>query len=80
MGIALGEQEYRLDVWERNIASMQYTQPDVHYIGGLSRALRVARMSVAAGRTFVPHSPNPSMIDVFALSMMAAVPNAWGFM
>eukprot|EP00947_MAST-08B_sp_MAST-8B-sp1_P004930 g4930.t1 len=40
VGIALGEQEYREDVWERNIGSMTYAQPDVHYVGGLSRALR----------------------------------------
>ena len=80
LGIALGEQEYRLDVWERNIHAMEFAQPDVHYVGGLSRALRVAKMSAAAGTTFVPHSPNPSMIDLFALSLMAAAPNAFGFM
>jgi len=80
LGIALGEQEYRLDVWERNIHVMQYAQPDVHYIGGVSRTLRVARMSMEANSTFVPHSPNPCMVDVFALTMLAAVPNAFGFM
>lgn len=80
--IALGEQEFRLDVWERNInTSMRYAQPDVHYVGGVSRALRVAKMSAAAPSvTFVPHSPNPSMLDVFALNLMASVPNAWGHM
>jgi L-alanine-DL-glutamate epimerase-like enolase superfamily enzyme len=61
LGLALGEQEYRLDVWERNIKAMNYAQPDVHYIGGVSRTLRVAKMSIAANTTFVPHSPNPSM-------------------
>merc|ERR1712072_281875 len=57
-----------------------YAQPDVHYIGGVSRTLRVAKMSMAANTTFVPHSPNPCMVDVFALSMLASVPNAFGFM
>merc|ERR1712232_961541 len=57
-----------------------YAQPDVHYVGGLSRALRVAKMTMAANTTFVPHSPNPSMLDVIALHMLAAVPNAFGFM
>jgi L-alanine-DL-glutamate epimerase-like enolase superfamily enzyme len=37
-------------------------------------------MSMAANKTFVPHSPNPSMLDVFALSMLAAVPNAFSHM
>ena len=81
LAVALGEQEYRLDVWSRNVgASMRYAQPDIHYVGGLSRALRVARMTIAAGVTFVPHSPNPSMLDVFALHLMASVPNAFGHM
>lgn len=80
LGIALGEQEYRLDVWERNIHAMQYAQPDVHYIGGVSRTLRVAKMSMAVNSSFVPHSPHPDMVDIFALSMLAAVPNAYGYM
>jgi L-alanine-DL-glutamate epimerase-like enolase superfamily enzyme len=80
MHIALGEQEYRLDAWQMNIHAMTFAQPDVHYIGGVSRTLSVARMSMDAGSTFVPHSPNPSMVDVFALSMLAAVPNAFEFM
>lgn len=80
LGIALGEQEYRLDVWERNIHAMQYAQPDVHYIGGFSRTLRVAKMSISANTTLVPHSPNPCMVDVFALTLMAAAPNAYKYM
>lgn len=80
IAIALGEQEYRLDVWQRNIHAMRFAQPDVHYIGGVSRTLRVARMSMDANTVFVPHSPNPSMLNVFALSMLAAVPNAFEYM
>ena len=71
MGVALGEQEFRLDVFQRNMQQIDFAQPDVHYVGGVARALRVARMSMAANKTFVPHSPNPSMLDVFALSMLA---------
>jgi L-alanine-DL-glutamate epimerase-like enolase superfamily enzyme len=80
LGIATGEQEYRLDVFQRNIKKFRYAQPDVHYIGGVSRTLVVARMSIAANTVFVPHSPNPCMVDVFALSMLASVPNAYEFM
>lgn len=80
LGIACGEQEFRLDVFEQNIHAMRYAQPDIHYVGGLSRSLRVARMTMAAKTTFVPHSPNPSGLDVMALHMLAAVPNAFGFM
>lgn len=80
LAIATGEQEFRLDVFQRNIQKFKYTQPDVHYIGGVSRTLAVARMSIAANTTFVPHSPNPCMVDVFALQMLASVPNAYEFM
>ena len=69
-----------MDVWNRNIGKLDYAQPDVHYIGGVSRTLRVARESIKHGKTFVPHSPNPSMIDIFAISMLAAIPNAYEYM
>ncbi|EOD23499.1 hypothetical protein EMIHUDRAFT_239592 [Emiliania huxleyi CCMP1516] len=80
MPIALGEQEYRMDVWQRNVHAMDVWQPDVHYIGGVSRSLAVARMSMEAGARFVPHSPNPSFVAVFTLHIAAAVPNAFQFM
>ena len=67
-------------MWQRNMGKLDFAQPDVHYVGGVARALRVARMSMAANKTFVPHSPNPCMMDIFALSMLAAVPNAFGHM
>ena len=51
-------------------------QPDVCYVGGLTRALRVAEMAHEAGLECVPHSANPSMVTVFTLHMMAAIPNA----
>lgn len=34
-----------------------YAQLDVHYVGGFSRALQVAKMSLVANWTIVPHSP-----------------------
>lgn len=78
--IALGEQEYRLDVWERNIHAMRYAQPDLHYNGGMSRALRVVRMSNEANISMVPHGPGANLIGVFNLNLMAASPNAAEFM
>ena len=76
----MGEQEYRLDVWKRVIDSMNFAQPDVHYIGGFSRILQVAELTRQKGIYFVPHSPNPSYIDVFVLHLMASLPNAYDYM
>jgi len=54
---------------------MDIAQPDVCYIGGLTRTLRVVEMSRRAGLTIVPHSANLSMVTVFALHLMGAIPN-----
>jgi L-alanine-DL-glutamate epimerase-like enolase superfamily enzyme len=58
------------------IRAVDIAQPDVCYVGGLSRALRVARMAAAAGLRVVPHSANLSMVTVFTLHLMGAIPNA----
>jgi L-alanine-DL-glutamate epimerase-like enolase superfamily enzyme len=51
-------------------------QPDICYVGGLTRALRVAAMAAEAGLPCVPHSANLSLVTVFTLHMLAAIPNA----
>ena len=57
-------------------AVVDITQPDICYIGGLTRALRVAKMAEQAGLPCVPHSANHSLVTVFTLHMMGAIPNA----
>jgi L-alanine-DL-glutamate epimerase-like enolase superfamily enzyme len=51
-------------------------QPDVCYVGGFTRALAVARMAADAGLPCVPHSANLSLVTVFAIHLMCAIPNA----
>jgi L-alanine-DL-glutamate epimerase-like enolase superfamily enzyme len=51
-------------------------QPDICYLGGLSRTLQVAQMAEAAGLRCVPHSSNHSLVTVFTLHMMGAIANA----
>jgi L-alanine-DL-glutamate epimerase-like enolase superfamily enzyme len=77
-----GEQDCFLWQWRRIIAmrAVDIVQPDVCYLGGLSRTLRVARMAAEAGLRCVPHSANRSMVSVFALHLMASIPNAAPFM
>jgi L-alanine-DL-glutamate epimerase-like enolase superfamily enzyme len=73
-----GEQDYDLQQWRRivNMHAVDIAQPDICYIGGLTRALRVAKMTEQAGMPCVPHSANLSMVTVFTLHMMGAIPNA----
>lgn len=76
--VAGGEQDYDLKQWERMIAlrAVDICQPDLCYVGGLSRALEVAKMADAAGMLCVPHSSNHSLVMVFTLHMMGAIANA----
>jgi L-alanine-DL-glutamate epimerase-like enolase superfamily enzyme len=78
MDVAGGEQDYDLEQWRRMIDmhAVDIVQPDICYIGGLTRALRVASMAQEAGIPVVPHSANISLVTVFTLHMMGAIPNA----
>jgi len=78
MDVAGGEQDNDLAQWRRMIAmrAVDIAQPDVCYVGGLTRALRVARLAQQAGLPCVPHSANLSMVTVFTLHLLAAAANA----
>jgi L-alanine-DL-glutamate epimerase-like enolase superfamily enzyme len=76
--VAGGEQDNDLAQWRRMIAmnAVDIVQPDVCYLGGMSRSLRVAKMAESAGKPCVPHSANRSMVTVFSLHLLGAIPNA----
>jgi L-alanine-DL-glutamate epimerase-like enolase superfamily enzyme len=78
MDVAGGEQDVDLAQWRRMIRMrlVDIVQPDVCYIGGITRALRVAEMAAEAGLPCVPHSANLSLVTVFTLHLLAAIPNA----
>jgi L-alanine-DL-glutamate epimerase-like enolase superfamily enzyme len=73
-----GEQDCSLATWARMIAmrAVDVVQPDVCYLGGLSRTLRVVRMAGAAGLPVTPHCSNLSMVTLFTMHLMRAIPNA----
>ncbi len=73
-----GEQDCDLTVWARMIdmRAVDVVQPDVCYLGGLSRTLRVARMAGAAGLPVTPHCANLSMVTLFTMHLLRAIPNA----
>jgi len=84
MPVAGGEQDCDLAQFRRMIAmrAVDIVQPDVCYVGGLSRALRAAKLAAEAHLPVTPHSPggDGSMIRVFTLHYLAAIPNAGPFM
>jgi len=76
--VAGGEQDCFMHGWRRMIAmhAVDIAQPDVCYLGGISRTIAVARLAQAAGIPVVPHSANPSMVSIFTLHVLGAIPNA----
>ena len=73
-----GEQDCDLTLWRYMIenAIVDVVQPDVCYIGGVSRMLKVARMAAEAGMPVTPHSANQSMLTAVTLHVMGALANA----
>lgn len=73
-----GEQDCMMERWQSMIDGriVDVLQPDVCYLGGLSRTLRVARMAEAAGLPVTPHCANLSLVTLFTMHLLRAIPNA----
>ena len=76
--VAGGEQDWDLATWRRMIAAhaVDIVQPDVMYMGGISRTLLVAGMAAEAGLPCTPHSANLSLVTMCAMHLLGAIPNA----
>ncbi len=73
-----GEQDWDLATWARMIElrAIDVVQPDVMYMGGLTRTLEVAHMAAAAGMPCTPHSANLSLVTICTMHLLGAIPNA----
>lgn len=73
-----GEQDCDLTLWRYMIETrvVDVVQPDICYLGGVVRMLKVARMAAEAGIVVTPHSANQSLVTAFTLHVMGALPNA----
>lgn len=73
-----GEQDNNLTLWKHMIDAriVNVVQPDVSYIGGIERTLRVAKMAQQAGLPCTPHAANLSLVTIFTLHLMGALENA----
>ncbi len=78
LDVAGGEQDCLVETWREMIAmrAVDVVQPDVCYLGGLTRALRVAELARQAGLPCTAHSANLSLVTVFTLHFMGAIENA----
>jgi L-alanine-DL-glutamate epimerase-like enolase superfamily enzyme len=73
-----GEQDCDLTLWRYMIETdvVDVVQPDVCYVGGITRMLQVAQMAAEAGKKVTPHSANQSMLTAMTLHVMGALANA----
>lgn len=73
-----GEQDCIIPTWRHMIdmRAVDVIQPDICYLGGITRTLRVAAMAHAAGLPCTPHSANLSMVTLFTMHLLGAIPNA----
>lgn len=76
--VAGGEQDCDLSTWRHLIdrRAVDIVQPDVCYLGGIARTLRVCRMAAAAELPVTPHCANLSMVTLFTMHLLRAIPNA----
>lgn len=73
-----GEQDCDLPTWRRMIdmRAVDVVQPDVCYLGGIVRTLKVAAMAAEAGLPCTPHSANLTMVTLFTMHLLGAIANA----
>ena len=77
-----GEQDCDLSTWKRMIdmRAVDIVQPDILYLGGICRTMRVVEMARSAGLPVTPHCANWSMITLFTMHLLRAIPNAGKFL
>ncbi len=73
-----GEQDCELPTWRlicgRRVVDV--VQPDLLYVGGLTRGLMVARLAEAQALPVTPHSANLGLVTLFTMHFLPALPNA----
>jgi L-alanine-DL-glutamate epimerase-like enolase superfamily enzyme len=73
-----GEQDWDFIVWnlimQRNVVDI--LQPDIMYMGGLTRTLELCRLAHVNGFTVTPHSANLSLVTVATMHLLGGIPNA----
>lgn len=73
-----GEQDYYLPIWCQMIGmrAVDVVQPDILYLGGIARTQRVCKVAADAGLPVTPHCANLSLVTLFTMHLLRAIPNA----
>jgi L-alanine-DL-glutamate epimerase-like enolase superfamily enzyme len=73
-----GEQDCDIPTWRRliDMRAVDIIQPDVCYLGGISRLMRVAKMAASADLPCTPHCANLSLVTLFTAHVLKSIPNA----
>ena len=76
IAVSGGEQDTSLPHFNRMISGhvVDIIQPDIGYLGGISRTRKVAVLAEAAGIPCTPHCANDSLLQIFTLHMALAMP------
>ena len=78
INVAGGEQDCEFRIWkdmiDRNIVNI--VQPDIMYMGGLTRSLKVAKMAEENNIPCTPHAANLSLVTMCTMHFLKAIPNA----
>lgn len=72
-----GEQDNDLNVWRMMIQGgvVDVVQPDVMYMGGMSRTMLVCDMAHRAGMSVTPHAANLGLVTMCTMHLLRAIPN-----
>lgn len=72
-----GEQDCEISMFQTITSQrvVDVVQPDVMYLGGISRTLRVAKLTQEAGLPITPHAANLSLVTMCTLHLLLALPN-----
>jgi L-alanine-DL-glutamate epimerase-like enolase superfamily enzyme len=73
-----GEQDCEIATWKHMIdmRAVDIVQPDILYLGGISRTLRVCRMANEAGLPITPHCANQGLVTLFTMHLLRAIEGA----
>jgi len=73
-----GEQDCEFRIWKDMIdrGIVNIVQPDVMYMGGLTRSLKIAKMAEEKNLPCTPHAANLSLVTMCTMHFLKAIPNA----